>query len=274
LGIYHWTDMDRIEYIGRENGAGCRASISKGRILSSFCWILAVVILLASGIVYRVAASRLEIITKTPIALPVPLKLFPSEVTDWVGQDVPIPPNIQRVAGNDDFLNRLYVNKRTNESANIYVAYSARPRTMLGHRPQVCYPAGGWIHDSTQQIELVTRDGMKISCLLHRFHWPSKEREEQVVLNFYILNGQVTCSEKGFSGVGWRTPNIRGNPARYVAQVQISSDMENSVQVAARDLVDSLLAFFPRPPSLTKAGDSAQTSDGSDKTVTEDGNKL
>ena len=64
-------------------------------------------------------------------------------------------------------------------------------------------------------------------------------------MNFYILNGQITNDESGFSGVGWRTPNITGNTARYVAQVQISSVLENSVRTAAKDMTEFVLDFFP-----------------------------
>ena len=45
--------------------------------------------------------------------------------------------------------------------------------------------------------------------------------------------------------MGWRTPNIKGNPARYVAQVQISSVVENSVLKAAQDMTEFVLEFFP-----------------------------
>jgi hypothetical protein len=66
-----------------------------------------------------------------------------------------------------------------------------------------------------------------------------------VVLNFYILNGQLTANEDTFSGIGWRTPNIGGNPARYVAQVQISSVLENSARRATADMSELLLDFLP-----------------------------
>jgi len=65
------------------------------------------------------------------------------------------------------------------------------------------------------------------------------------VLSFYVLNGQVTLRERDFSGFLDRTPNISGNPARYVAQVQISSAFEPSAIAAARDLVDTILTFLP-----------------------------
>lgn len=213
-------------------------------IFALWVWIFAVALLLFSGIAYRVLASHLKIIIGTPIQLPVPLRAFPYEINGWGGRDVPIPDNIQRVAGNDDFLNRLYINETNEQWANLYVAYTARPRSMLGHRPQVCFVGGGWIHDDTKSSEFAINTDTKIPCLVHRFHRPAPQSEVRVVLNFYVLNGEVTADESGFSGVGWRTPNINGDPARYVAQVQISSVVENSVLNAAEDMTEQILEFF------------------------------
>jgi len=98
-------------------------------IFTLWVWICAVIIILLSGIVYRVLASHLKVVVGTPIELPVPLSEFPVEVNGWAGKDVPIPDNIQRVAKNDDFLNRLYINEKNDKWVNLYVAYSARPRT-------------------------------------------------------------------------------------------------------------------------------------------------
>jgi hypothetical protein len=216
-----------------------------GKMPVCLVWILAVFLLISSGITYRVLASRLKLVVGTPVELPVPLSVFPKTIAHWVGEDVPIPQNIQRVAGNDAFLNRLFINDLSNEWANVYIAYTAHPRTMLGHRPQICYVAGGWVHESTEQTKIISSAGREFSCLLHRFHRPSPETEDIVVLNFYIVNGWLTADERVFSGVGWRTPNIDGNPARYVAQVQISSVFENSVRSAAKDIAERVLDFFP-----------------------------
>jgi len=68
-----------------------------------------------------------------------------------------------------------------------------------------------------------------------------------VVLNFYILNGQVTADENDFSGPLGRRPNIAGDPARYVAQVQISSVLENFVRTMAKDVTDLVLDYLPDP---------------------------
>ena len=221
-------------------------------------WLLAVIVLLSAGAVYRVTASRLELAVETPITLPVPLSAFPMQIGNWIGRDVPIPENIQRVAQNDDFLNRLYINKSKNQWANVYIAYSARPRTMVGHTPQACYVGGGWVRDSTQPSEIISYAGRNIPCLIHRFHRPAPETNEIVVLNFYILNGQLTNDESGFTGVGWRTPNIAGSAARYVAHVQISSVLENSVRTAAKEMTDLILDFFPDQNGRVRAADSKQ----------------
>jgi hypothetical protein len=216
-----------------------------GKILMPLVWVFAVILLILSGIGYRVLASRLKLAVETPINLPIPLSAFPTEIDNWAGKDVPISQNVQRAAGNDDFLSRLYINKLNNEWVNVYIAYTARPRTMLGHRPEVCYVAGGWVHDSTQSSEVVTNAHRKVPCLVFRFHTPAPQYEERIILNYYIVNGQITADETVFSGVGWRTPNIAGDPARYVAQVQISSVLENSIRTAAKDMTDLILNFFP-----------------------------
>lgn len=208
-------------------------------------WLIAVFILLLTGMVYRGQACQQRLINKTPVSLPLPLKSFPFILNDWSGRDIPIPKTIQKAAGNDDFVNRFYHNKTTNNWATVYIAYSGSPRTMLGHRPDICYVGGGWVHDSTEQSQFTSSSGKAIPCLIHRFHKPSGGNEETFVLNFYVLNGEVIRNEKGFSGLEWRLPNINGNPAYYVAQVQISSVLENSVRCAAADLSDLILDYFP-----------------------------
>jgi hypothetical protein len=233
--------------------------IQRDRALYWRNWLLAVAALLLAGAVYRLAASRLKAIIANPITLPVPLSEFPVRVNGWIGTDVPLSESIQRVARNDDFFNRLYTNAPNDQQVNVYVAYSARPRTMLGHRPQVCYVAGGWVHDSTEESQVVSSGGRAIPCLIHRFHMPGVEGKEAVVLNFYIVNGLITTDESVFTGLGWRTPNIAGNPARYVAQVQVSSVLENSVRSASKGMADLILGFFPDENGEVKATELRDT---------------
>ena len=206
-----------------------------------------------TGTIYRIAASSLTAALENPVLPAIALREFPTEIGGWQGKDVSIPEEIQRVAGNDDFLYRFFAQKHSGRWVSLYVAYSGRPGTMLGHRPDVCYIAEGWVYDNNREVRLLSAKGKEILCLIHRFHKPDLMRKEIVVLNFYVLNGQITRSESGFSGLGWRRPNIGGDAARYVAQVQISSVLENSVLAAAKDMTDRILDFLPDENGKVKA---------------------
>ena len=50
------------------------------------------------------------------------------------------------------------------------------------------------------------------------------------------------------------------NPARYVAQVQISSVFENSVRSATRDIAELVLDYFPDESGKVKAVEYVEAS--------------
>ena len=163
--------MSRIRQISNHNYT------HTDRVLLKLSWFLAVGGLVFAGVFYRGQVRRLDRIVRNPILLEQPLKEYPLIIGEWVGRDVGIPEYIQRIAGNDDFINRLYTNRSTNQWANVYVAYTARPRTMLGHRPEVCYVAGGWMHEGSDRAEFVTSTGRRVPCLIHRFRRPDSAHE-------------------------------------------------------------------------------------------------
>jgi len=159
----------------------------------------------------------------------------------------------------DDFISRRYVNSRTNAWADVYIVYcSSRPGGILGHRPRVCYLGHGWVHDSTEPSQFISRAGRQIACLIHRFHKPAPTYDQTVVLNFYVLNGQITTDESDFSSPFGRRPNIAGDPARYVAQVQISSVLENSIRAAAKEMTGLILDYLPDKNGRVRAAGAKQ----------------
>ena len=219
------------------------------KVSAWFLWILAVLLLVSSGITYRVLASHLELVFDTPILLPVPLSALPARIGNWVGTELTIPTTTKEYMEKnfaDDFLTRRYINAATGAWADVYVVYcSSRLGGIVGHQPRVCYPGGGWIHDSSEPSQFISMAGRQIPCLIHRFHKPAPAYDQKVILNFYILNGQLTADEDDFSSFFGRRPNIAGDPARYVAQVQISSVLENSIREAAKDMTELILDFLP-----------------------------
>ncbi len=212
-----------------------------------FFIVISVFLLIFSGIGYRVFAHRFHEFLDAPIAFSQPLSSFPMIVGDWEGSDWPIPTATEEYMKErfaDAYVNRVYTNKITNEWVNAYVVFcGAQPSRILGHKPERCYPGSGWVHDETKPSSLLLSNNRTISCLMHRFH--NSALEEIFVLNFYILNGQITIEESGFSSILGRRPNISGDPARYVVQVQISSVLESSVREAAAEMTGLILDFFP-----------------------------
>lgn len=227
-------------------------------------WVLSVLLLISAGVAYRVPAQRIRLLGEAPITLPVPLADFPMKIGNWVGTELPIRATTREYMKDnfaDDYFSRRYVDSVTKVWADVYVVYcSARPGGILGHRPNVCYPAFGWQHEGTEKSRLTSKGGQQIDCLLHRFYKPPPEYDRIVVLSFYILNGRTTAKESDFSGPFGRRLNIARDPSRYVAQVQISSALENSVQAAAEEMADLILDFLPGENSRVKAAEFVGTS--------------
>jgi EpsI family protein len=207
--------------------------------------LLAFVLLVIAGTAYRVTADRFHLLSEMPIYLNVPLKEFPVSIGNWSGSDVSISETVLKVADNDDYLMRKYINSVSGQSVYLYIAFSARPSTMRGHRPEVCYPGSGWVHDDSSNGEVPLGSDRSLSCMIHRFHKPLPGSGNAIVLNYYILDGRSVTNEDEFSGLKYRMVNYSRKAQRYVTQVQISSTMANSVIAAASEFGDLISEFFP-----------------------------
>ena len=219
-------------------------SLNTGRKKIYIAYLMAFIVILVAGWIFRKQDNYLQFRISKPVTLPDSLSTLPTQIDNWKSKDIPLSETVQKVTGNDDYINRLYFNKSTNQWVNVYVAYSGRPRTMRGHNPKVCYVSSGWVHDYTQRTQIISSQGRQVPCLIHYFHRPDSQKEQIIVLNFYILNEKFCCSEEGFSGLRWRAPNVSGDPSFYVCQVQISSVLENSVRSIGETLSDLIYDFF------------------------------
>jgi len=220
--------------------------------------VFAILVLIASGVAYRVVGVSLGAFFAEQVSRASNFSVFPINIGEWEGSELPIPSTTREYMEKnfaDDYLSRRYINLKTGVWSDMYVVYcSSRPAGILGHRPRVCYPAVGWIHDSTEESLITTTLGRRVPCLIHRFHKQSSWNEI-VVLSFYLLNGRVTTNEQEFSGPLGRRPNIEGNPARYVANVQISSVLENSVRQAGADMIEMVMNFLPDADGHVRAAE-------------------
>lgn len=208
----------------------------------------AVLLLVGAGTAYRILASRWQMSVDRHIELPIPLDRLPLQSGGWTGENLDIETGVKAYMESrfaDDFVSRRYFNGADHIWADLYVVYCAtRMAGILGHQPRICYPNNGWIWDGTTPSRFVTNSGRTVDCLMHSFHKPAS-LQPVYVLNFYVLNGRITLSEKEFSGWWGRRLNLAGDPARYVAQVQISSVSEHSCRALASQIVDTVVAFLP-----------------------------
>ncbi len=207
---------------------------------------IAILFLLGSGGVYRKSADYLDALSQVKVMPTIPFDRFPSQIGLWQGVERPISETVLKVAANDDYLSRVYSDSSRQLQATLYVAYTAEPRRMLGHRPRVCYVGSGWIHDETEDQTLETSNDVKISCLMHRFHKAGLDYQEVFVLNYYIVNGKVTSDHEEFSGLRFRRPKVTEGRTEYVAQIQISSVSETGARVLAEELSDLILMHLPQ----------------------------
>jgi len=217
-------------------------------------WAAAVAVLVLCGLLYQLLTfGWLAQSLNKPVRLPVPLKTIPLTLGAWVGEDHKLSPEVEKIAGNDDYIFRLYRNNLTGESAYLYVAYSGRPRFMVGHRPDICYPSAGWILNGIAPGRVKLQDGTVLPTNVHRFFKNASNGSDMVVLNYYVLNGKPTRDAGSFSGVSWRLPNISGNPAYYVAQVQISSRAESAAKKLAKISAAHIFRLLPDENSTIRA---------------------
>lgn len=179
------------------------------------------VLLVSVGLGQRWLRKLVEAGDAAPVVLERSLSSLPLRIGPWQGMDVPIDARVAERAANDEYVNRRYVDLVSNRFVDLFVAYTATPANMLGHRPEVCYPAVGWRLDEARAESLHREDGSQLNVLIHRFTRGRDQTEGLIVLNYYVLSGRHTTDAEEFSGAAWRRPNLARDRGFYVAQVQI-----------------------------------------------------
>lgn len=198
----------------------------------------------AGGAAYRVVAHELDAVRSAQLQLERPIASLPLQLADWSGEDVDLPEGILRIAGNDDSVSRLYRRTGGDATVSLYIGYTGRPGTMLGHRPTICYPNAGHALVSSEPVT-VECAGRKASVMLHSFLKPGVPDERTLVLHYYVLNGEITVDEDSFWGLKWRTPNLSRDATRYVAQVQIATSIGLDAAGARRQLLQFAETSMP-----------------------------
>ena len=84
------------------------------------------------------------------------LRSIPYSLGDWVGHDESMDPDILQRTQADDYLNRVYENRKyPGRTVKVWMNYSTTGMN-LRHSPEICLPSGGWskIESQSQVVQI------------------------------------------------------------------------------------------------------------------------
>ena len=202
--------MGRLSQFLEKDGAVWRAGL------------LAVLMLVVSGISYRVAAARYD-----RFANPVPLaknslSLLPHRIGEWGGEDLPLDGAVFSLLGVDAYVNRMYSRPGASHPIALFISYSTHPRDVLAHRPEICYPSAGWARTSTKVLELPVAQAERLLCQKQTFQRGGLGDRQACVLSYYLVDSVPLAS---ISDVRNQLLMARGG-APYVFLVQFILEAE------------------------------------------------
>lgn len=118
---------------------------------------------------------------------------FPLRFGDWEGRDLFISPEVRKVLGEGEFLQRIYRRPPEGVGINLFMAFFPTQRTgSTIHSPQNCLPGAGWTPIDSGQLRLSGPGGGEL--VVNRYIL-ARGLERLLVLYWYQSHGRVEWSE-------------------------------------------------------------------------------
>lgn len=175
-------------------------------------------ILLLSGAGYHVLAAKLDG-PDTAVSLPAGmLTRLPLNIDGWSSEELKIQEAVIDATDTDDHISRIFREEATGRVVVLFVGYGLAARDLLPHRPEVCYPGAGWVAVERKVMPLDMSSGIEWSAQVHRFRRGALNQERVVVINYYLIDGDVSPE---VSGLREKAAEFHRD-WRYIAQVLIS----------------------------------------------------
>jgi hypothetical protein len=214
---------------------------------------LAAALILGTGLAMAALERHVQAHLTDSRPIEIPLAEMSTDLGDWHGIDEEPDEAIGTLTGLDEH-RQLRFHKKGAPPASVLITYSGRPRQMLGHYPEVCYPAVGWHLEYTKDVTLRGENGTPIPAQLHFLTKFTDSTYSQIYIVNTLVNNGVLTTDKG--AVDYRTIG----QDRYVAQIQaLFHGAENEAQVLSEaeslfgPLLEALGQHFQGAP-LTTAG--------------------
>jgi hypothetical protein len=209
------------------------------------------VLMVASGLIYRTVASPVKRIPLDPNTL----SGFPLQIGDWVGEEVPIDPDIEEAMDVDSYVSRRYVRADGQAGISLYMPCGTDIAQLLQHIPENCYVGAGWTLTNHRIAELSFREEGVLPGRIVQFSRSGLDTRKLVLFHFLVVDGECFTS---FSAVakakGWR----HFAEVRYAAQVQIVASADSqSIEAATQSVLDFARDAYPTMKQFLQGLDAA-----------------
>lgn len=201
-------------------------------------------LLLFSGLGYRVIAAQLAGPVNTITMSSEALEKLPMQIGTWRGQPKPLDEAMVQATDTDAHISRIYTQSTTPGNVWLYVACGVRARDLMPHRPEVCYTGSGWTLDDRRFEELPLSHGSKLPCNVFQFSRGSLRNERIMILYYYIVDGQYCHDVSLLRSKAWRGSNKVGN----VVQVELAASIPSSLALDSTARRINAFATASAPP--------------------------
>jgi EpsI family protein len=121
------------------------------------------------------------------------LSLFPLDIGNWRGADIPISPGEIVTLGPGEFLLRDYYRAADDPPVNLFIAYYQSQRSGdTIHSPKNCLPGAGWTPVNSSLIEIHSENGFSIHAKRYVL---AQGASRMLVFYWYQAHGRTTPSE-------------------------------------------------------------------------------
>ena len=177
-------------------------------------------LLFAAGAGYRILSGQQQRLASQQAVISPVLSNMPLEFGSWRGRPAPLDRSVAAAIKAEAYLSRRYEDLSTGEEVLLFVTAAGSARAMLGHRPEICYPAIGWVLEDTRLVGIAA-DAGPVQARLQTFLSPEAGGRRQLVLSYFIVGGRVTVDEGDFRGLYWRRAELRRDTTPLLLQVQV-----------------------------------------------------
>lgn len=180
--------------------------------------VVAVMLLLGARLGYGWLDSHYDQAFHSVAILPGSLERLPLAIGQWRGRSEAVPQALITATDTDAHVSRTYQSAGGLGTVSLWIGYGGRFRDLMPHRPEICYPASGYVLEGERRDEIQTPEGVLLPCRILRFARGGANPQRIAVLNYYLVDGEYSPD---VSLLRSKAVQLRGG-GRYMAQVQVS----------------------------------------------------